>query len=43
MHILAEVVPDFVKILGYGLSGFAFLLCFCLYAFKASHKQIDPK
>lgn len=31
MYILAEVVPDFVKILGYGLSGFAFLLMFFAY------------
>ena len=31
MFILAEVVPDFVKILGYGLSGFAFLLMFFAY------------
>lgn len=31
MHILVEVVPDFVKILGYGLSGFAFLLMFFAY------------
>jgi len=30
MYIL-EVVPDFVKILGYGLSGFAFLLMFFAY------------
>ena len=39
MYILAEGVPDFVKILGYGLSGFAFLLMFfCIYAFKAGDK-----
>jgi hypothetical protein len=31
MFLLAEVVPDFVKILGYGLSGFAFLLMFFAY------------
>lgn len=31
MYILAEVGPDFVKILGYGLSGFAFLLMFFAY------------
>ena len=31
MFLLAEVVPDFVKILGYGLSGFAFLLMFFTY------------
>lgn len=31
MYTLAEVVPDFVKILGYGLSGFAFLLMFFAY------------
>ena len=30
MYIL-EAVPDFVKILGYGLSGFAFLLMFFAY------------
>src|SRR5215204_1392663 len=30
MYIL-ETVPDFVKILGYGLSGFAFLLMFFAY------------
>ena len=29
--MLLEVVPDFVKILGYGLSGFAFLLMFFTY------------
>jgi hypothetical protein len=31
MPVLIEVVPDFVKILGYGLSGFAFLLMFFAY------------
>ena len=31
MPTFIEVVPDFVKILGYGLSGFAFLLMFFAY------------
>lgn len=31
MFLLAQAVPDFVKILGYGLSGFAFLLMFFTY------------
>lgn len=31
MPTTIEVVPDFVKILGYGLSGFAFLLMFFAY------------
>ena len=45
MYILAEVVPDFVKILGYGLSGFAFLLMFFAYMLlrQVINKSIQNK